>query len=74
MARRGRTWPDAAEPWSVVSPKKMKAQTLLRETGPSYGAGDETRTRDINLGKVALYQLSYSRLLSGRGNYFITSG
>jgi hypothetical protein len=26
------------------------------------GAGDEIRTRDINLGKVALYQLSYSRL------------
>ncbi len=26
------------------------------------GAGDETRTRDLNLGKVALYQLSYSRL------------
>ncbi len=25
-------------------------------------AGDGTRTRDINLGKVALYQLSYSRL------------
>ena len=26
------------------------------------GAGDGVRTRDINLGKVALYQLSYSRL------------
>ena len=25
------------------------------------GAKDEARTRDINLGKVALYQLSYSR-------------
>ena len=25
------------------------------------GAGDEIRTRDINLGKVVLYQLSYSR-------------
>jgi hypothetical protein len=25
------------------------------------GAGDETRTRDIDLGRVALYQLSYSR-------------
>ncbi|GEM_PF-659356 len=29
-----------------------------------YGAGNETRTRDLNLGKVALYQLSYSRRLS----------
>ncbi len=26
-----------------------------------YGAGDEIRTRDIYLGKVVLYQLSYSR-------------
>ncbi len=26
------------------------------------GAGNEIRTRDLNLGKVALYQLSYSRL------------
>ena len=25
------------------------------------GAGDETRTRDIQLGRLALYQLSYSR-------------
>jgi hypothetical protein len=32
------------------------------ETGT--GAGDGIRTRDINLGKVALYQLSYSRLTS----------
>ena len=27
------------------------------------GAGDGIRTRDIDLGKVALYQLSYSRML-----------
>jgi hypothetical protein len=26
------------------------------------GAVDETRTRDLNLGKVALYQLSYYRM------------
>ncbi len=26
------------------------------------GAGNETRTRDLDLGKVALYQLSYARL------------
>ena len=29
------------------------------------GAGNETRTRDPNLGKVVLYQLSYSRLRRG---------
>jgi hypothetical protein len=26
-----------------------------------FGAGKESRTLDLNLGKVALYQLSYSR-------------
>ncbi|CAN0622583.1 protein of unknown function [Burkholderia multivorans] len=30
--------------------------------GLCTGAGDESRTRDLNLGKVALYQLSYSRI------------
>ena len=29
--------------------------------GGECGAGDEIRTRDIYLGKVVLYQLSYSR-------------
>ena len=29
-----------------------------------FGAGNETRTRDPNLGKVVLYQLSYSRINS----------
>ena len=29
-----------------------------------FGAGEESRTLDLNLGKVALYQLSYSRDLS----------
>ena len=28
-----------------------------------FGAGNETRTRDLDLGKVALYQLSYARFL-----------
>ena len=28
---------------------------------PESGAGKEARTPDLNLGKVALYQLSYSR-------------
>ena len=27
----------------------------------SYGAGDEARTRYLHLGKVALYQMSYTR-------------
>lgn len=31
------------------------------EEEKKFGAGNETRTRDPDLGKVALYQLSYSR-------------
>ena len=30
------------------------------------GAGDGTRTRDPQLGRLMLYQLSYSRIASGR--------
>src|SRR6187551_624223 len=30
------------------------------------GAGEESRTLDLNLGKVALYQLSYSRISTSR--------
>jgi hypothetical protein len=32
--------------------------------GGFFGAEDEIRTRDLNLGKVALYQLSYFRIFS----------
>ena len=28
-----------------------------------FGAGNGAQTRDLNLGKVALYQLSYSRII-----------
>ena len=38
-----------------------------------FGAGNETRTRDPDLGKVVLYQLSYSRFVSinyGSLNFF----
>jgi hypothetical protein len=39
--------------------KRGKASALSPE---DPGAGNESRTRDLNLGKVALYQLSYSRV------------
>ncbi len=32
------------------------------EKGVKFGAGNEARTRDLDLGKVALYQLSYARM------------
>jgi hypothetical protein len=39
----------------------MKKGPRQRPLGKTIGAGNRTRTGDINLGKVALYQLSYSR-------------
>ena len=33
-----------------------------------FGAGDEARTRYLHLGKVALYQMSYTRIWSPIGN------
>jgi hypothetical protein len=33
-----------------------------------YRAGNGTRTRDPNLGKVVLYQLSYSRIIPRTAN------
>ena len=37
------------------------------------GAVDETRTRDLHLGKVALYQLSYYRIGTGCGRRDLNS-
>ena len=39
---------------------------LIRPTRrrSEHGAGDEARTRDIQLGRLKLYQLSYSRILT----------
>ncbi len=39
----------------------MSFQRFFKREKRENGAGDESRTRDLNLGKVALYQLSYSR-------------
>ena len=36
---------------------------MLEEILSESGAGNEARTRDLDLGKVALYQLSYARFL-----------
>ena len=43
----------------------MKSPAFFRQ---GIGAVDETRTRDLHLGKVALYQLSYYRRRSGAGD------
>ena len=39
-----------------------------------YGAAEESRTLDLNLGKVALYQLSYSRMVPVQSDDQIKAG
>ena len=55
-----------APSWAAAPPPFVglaAAAGRLLEGG--NGAGNEVRTRDLNLGKVALYQLSYSRMVRG---------
>ena len=40
----------------------MSGTSALAKRQPTLRAGNGTRTRDPNLGKVVLYQLSYSRV------------
>ena len=50
-------------PGSCVTKKKESRSLPFSQTPRlEIGAGNEARTRDLNLGKVALYQLSYSRV------------
>ena len=44
-----------------VPPEPYRSFKLLAALKKN-GAGNEARTRDLNLGKVTLYQLSYSRV------------
>jgi hypothetical protein len=55
----------------LLAPKTSPASSELTKKGSNqlpfsseFGAGKESRTLDLNLGKVALYQLSYSRISS----------
>src|SRR5215208_1517763 len=43
------------------------ARKKIRHCYYQYGAGNGTRTRDPKLGRLALYQLSYSREIGGEG-------
>ena len=59
-------------PSEVSVPGTGLCETVLCESRSSFavarwiGAGDRIRTGDIDLGKVALYQLSYSRARGGK--------
>ena len=70
-----KTWAGVygAGSWPLTRAKAHTLQWLAELTGllvavrgSANGAGNEARTRDLNLGKVTLYQLSYSRLGFGR--------
>jgi hypothetical protein len=65
---------------SSVSGKRATAAPIARNRKSGlWGnkrADDEIRTRDIHLGKVVLYQLSYVRILEGircRSRHFLAS-
>ena len=57
------------EPARMFSPRDFKSLVSTNFTTRASGAGNEDRTRDSNLGKVMLYQLSYSRILVNAVNY-----
>ncbi len=66
--------PARGYPQGILSPSRLaNFATPATQTGAAYSAapvvllhpfraGNGTRTRDPNLGKVVLYQLSYSRV------------
>ena len=53
---------------STTSPALLftASAVFTYDTIQKTGAGEESRTLDLNLGKVALYQLSYSRVINNR--------
>src|ERR1700686_3604279 len=51
-----------SSPGRSASRKSLSRQRSSQKCRKS--AGDESRTRDLNVGNVALYQLSYSRVAS----------
>ena len=64
------------EPGTSSLPRKRSTPELHRQS--QGGAGNEARTRDPDLGRVVLYQLSYSRIppkeLSLRLQYVVERG
>ncbi len=50
-----------------------KQKDLTRLSEVLTGADDEARTRYLHLGKVALYQMSYIRILFARNDIYYIS-
>jgi hypothetical protein len=58
---RPQPWQGCALPTELL-PHRSCYYLLRQPASGETGAGEESRTLDLNLGKVALYQLSYSRI------------
>src|SRR3979409_2217542 len=56
--------------WGHTNARLTRARVLRVKVRERDGAGNETRTRDPDLGKVVLYQLSYSRVREIRSREF----
>jgi hypothetical protein len=53
-----------ASPLGQPTGEVIRVNPVVRIRWKDLRADDETRTRDIHLGKVVLYQLSYVRMLA----------
>src|ERR1700761_3935078 len=65
--REGRRPAGSAQDWRASEVpegfwRHPKSPRSPANRAADFGAGNETRTRDPDLGKVVLYQLSYSRM------------
>ena len=58
--------------WVARASRALPKKKATSRVALFFGAENETRTRDPNLGKVVLYQLSYFRLfaVANVGNFF----
>jgi len=54
------------QPVSAVALSRKKTPRFATRGLVQNGAGEETRTLDVYLGKVVLYQLSYTRRAGGK--------
>ena len=73
-------WPEArgrsATLWttkpSTLRPRADRATLVTgRKAGKRHGAGDGVRTRDPQLGRLMLYQLSYARTDTSFSNHLV---
>jgi hypothetical protein len=56
----------------LITSTALLRQCYVLQQPAETGAGEEARTLDLNLGKVALYQLSYSRVQNNDYDRFQT--